>query len=375
MTGVFAALAVLHALGGVITTVCLLTGWRRQGRRSAQGPMPSAGLVIPAWNAGHALLEMGETLAAARALGLPAVVVDDGSCPTQAHALAMVCARHGASLVRHPANLGKVAALHSGLAILHTEVIVTVDADTVLAAPGFHRGIAAFTEPHLGAMAVMLTAAPGGALAGMQAAEYAFMLDFERQALSRLGLVFTVPGAASFWRRAALDGIGGFKDRTMAEDTDATLALQRKGWQVAATRDAMASTQVPASLGALVRQRRRWIWGHVQAARYHATKPGVGMVFACSTLLNLVGHVLALWGPIMLTLGPFPSIAAVAMLVALAAGLIRIAAAMAFRSEMRTTPRFAVFGLLAGVVVMQLVNTVAFWIGLVTLTPWRRRWQ
>jgi cellulose synthase/poly-beta-1,6-N-acetylglucosamine synthase-like glycosyltransferase len=79
----------------------------------------------------------------------------------------------------------------------------------------------------------------------------------------------TVPGAIGAFRRAALVGVGGVSDDTLAEDTDLTMALWRAGWRVLYEESAVAWTEVPTSLRQLWRQRYRWCFGTIQAMWKH----------------------------------------------------------------------------------------------------------
>jgi cellulose synthase/poly-beta-1,6-N-acetylglucosamine synthase-like glycosyltransferase len=134
-------------------------------------------------------------------------------------------------------------------------------------------------------------AAGSGWLARLQACEYAGRLNLERRAQSALGAITTLPGAATLWRRSALQAMGGFSDRTLAEDTDLTLTAQHKGLQLGFADLAVARTIVPHSLGALMRQRGRWFWGNAACALIHW--PGTDssgrfrIIAAMFALLNL----------------------------------------------------------------------------------------
>jgi cellulose synthase/poly-beta-1,6-N-acetylglucosamine synthase-like glycosyltransferase len=84
-----------------------------------------------------------------------------------------------------------------------------------------------------------------------------------------VGCMPTVPGAIGGFRRAALEAIGYFSDETLAEDTDATMAIHRAGFRVLYVDDAVAWTEAPASLGDLWRQRYRWSYGTIQSIFKH----------------------------------------------------------------------------------------------------------
>lgn len=84
-----------------------------------------AAIVIPVFNHGP---QVAAVIAAARPLGLPIFVVDDGSTDTTA---AVLAAQEGIVVLRHPANRGKGAALRTGFAAAAAtcDWALTIDAD------------------------------------------------------------------------------------------------------------------------------------------------------------------------------------------------------------------------------------------------------
>ena len=78
-----------------------------------------------------------------------------------------------------------------------------------------------------------------------------------------------VPGAVGAWRLAAIRGVGGYPDDTLAEDQDLTIAIQRAGWRVRYDQYAVAWTEAPESLRALAKQRFRWAYGTLQCLWKH----------------------------------------------------------------------------------------------------------
>ena len=86
--------------------------------------MPAA-VVIPVYNHGP---QVAAVIAAARPLGLPIFVVDDGSTDTTA---AVLAAQEGVVVLRNPENRGKGAALLTGFAAAAPtcDWALTIDAD------------------------------------------------------------------------------------------------------------------------------------------------------------------------------------------------------------------------------------------------------
>jgi len=93
--------------------------------------------------------------------------------------------------------------------------------------------------------------------------------NLDRRMYEVLGCIPTVPGAIGAFRRAALVDVGGLSAATLAEDTDAALAIGRHGWRVAYAEDARAWTEAPSTLRALWRQRSRWAYGTLQSLWKH----------------------------------------------------------------------------------------------------------
>jgi cellulose synthase/poly-beta-1,6-N-acetylglucosamine synthase-like glycosyltransferase len=351
----------------------------RPGRVVGAGEPLSLGIVVPAFNERRHEGHIRSTIAAARELDVPIVVVDDGSTDGSTEVLEHLCGEAGARLLKQVPNQGKSAALNAGIAALGTALVLTVDADTTLETAGVREAAAAFADPAVGAVALTVDGTGASRVARAQVVEYRYLLNFEREALGRFGVVFTVPGSASLWRRTALEQIGGFTTRTCAEDTDATICLSLAGWKIEIAPDVRAITECPLTVGALIRQRSRWIWGTIQAAAFAAMqivreRPSrqawPAMVFVAVTALNIFGFLLSLailWRWVGGALGWSEIYAAGLLFVT---GFLRLA--LAYWKERHTGGNiFKILLRLAGV---QLANTLAFWHGLVTGRAFRVSW-
>jgi cellulose synthase/poly-beta-1,6-N-acetylglucosamine synthase-like glycosyltransferase len=371
-------IALQFAYWGVI-----FIGFRRYrgaspGSKSADGAASVAyELVTPAYNEASHLPLIARMLDDAREAGIEATVIDDGSRDRSADALTGVCHRSGARLLRHKVNRGKAAALQSGVEAARAPYLLTLDADTTIAFP---VQCGARVEPLIGAVAFTIVAVESGRpLAAMQAAEYAYVLNFERMALAGFGLVLTVPGAASLWRVEALHGIGGFSSRTCAEDTDATIALQLAGWRVAVADNVVAATECPSTFRALIRQRARWIWGNLHVACYAAldcmrgralVRQTAAFVMIGASAMNLTGYAIAtamLFRLVMLDLGRSDLVASAVLCLATIGRIL-------VTRWLQEMPDRGLVATMAALLSMQAMNFAGFWYGALGRVGGHREW-
>jgi biofilm PGA synthesis N-glycosyltransferase PgaC len=102
-----------------------------------------------------------------------------------------------------------------------------------------------------------------------QSLEYLTQIGVERAAQDGMGAISIVPGACAAWRKAAIQQVGGYTDVTLAEDCDLSLSLHRAGWRVTQDDEAIAFTEAPETVDALLDQRVRWTFGSLQAIWKH----------------------------------------------------------------------------------------------------------
>jgi cellulose synthase/poly-beta-1,6-N-acetylglucosamine synthase-like glycosyltransferase len=86
----------------------------------------------------------------------------------------------------------------------------------------------------------------------------------DRLAWSRLGFMLCTSGAFMIYRRDVLDEVGGFSSDFSCEDIEVTFRVHEhllrtgRDYRIVALPDKVATTEGPAGLRALVRQRTRW---------------------------------------------------------------------------------------------------------------------
>lgn len=182
---------------------------------------------------------------------------------------------------RHPGRIspfhrsegkpGKAAALVDATAGCDAPIHLVFDADYLPGRGLIKQLVAPFFDPEVGA--VMGRVVP----LNVSRSLLTRLLDLERtggyqvdqQARMNLGLVPQYGGTVGGVRRAALEDVGGWRDDTLAEDTDITFRLVLGGWNVVYQNRSECYEEVPETWPVRIAQIKRWARGHNQSlARY-----------------------------------------------------------------------------------------------------------
>jgi len=258
------------------------------GAPAAAAPPPCIGIIIAAYNEAPALPTTLDALLPQLEAGDELWVVDDGSdddtgrmlvarfgCEWPAQGAVGRSPRHPGLRIWRARHGGKARALNAALAQLGTEVVLTVDADTKLAADALGAVRSAFTaDPHLVAACCVLRPVCGpGFVAGLFQwfQTYEYMRAFcSRIAWMRSDALLLVSGAFAGFRREALLAVGGFDPACLVEDYELIHRLYRfsldRGlvWRVRVLPAPRAITDAPGTLPSFLKQRRRWFAGFLQ---------------------------------------------------------------------------------------------------------------
>ena len=183
------------------------------------------------------------------------------------------------------AHGGKACALNAALLHADTEVVVTVDADTLIERGALKAMRRAFAvEPGLVAATGVL-APICGKTPMARLFQWFQSYEYVRNFLSRYawmgqdGLLL-ISGAFAALRRTAVIEVGGFDPDCMVEDYELIHRLHRHAidtgqhWTVRVIGAALAYTDAPASPIAFLRQRRRWFGGFLQTQHWNRDMVG-----------------------------------------------------------------------------------------------------
>ncbi|HOX42454.1 MAG TPA: glycosyltransferase [Myxococcota bacterium] len=272
---VLAALRILF-LGAMVLFEHLMLRRAKQAE-AAQAYQPLVTVIIPAFNEEKVI---ASTLASLQATGYPEaefLVIDDGSKDRTAEVVTAIAARDPRVRLLSQPNSGKAAAANHALREARGEVIVAVDADTLVAPDAIPKLVRHFVDPNVTAVCGNVEVGNVNSwLTAFQAVEYVTSQNFDRRAFSALNCISVVPGALGAWRRAAVLAAGGYSQDTLTEDADLTLTILRSGGHVVYESQAIARTEAPESMGGFLRQRFRWTYGTYQCLWKHKRAFGRG---------------------------------------------------------------------------------------------------
>ncbi|WP_170177048.1 glycosyltransferase family 2 protein [Myceligenerans xiligouense] len=226
-------------------------------------------VLIPAHNEAHTIGATLDALTEQTRAPERVVVVADNCTDTTTQ----IAARYPVDVHETRANTDrKAGALNQALALVDTDVVMVLDADTRIAATFVEQGMGMLgTDPGLGAVGgVFQGETPHGYLQHCQANEY------ERYGvqIGTTGRVAVLTGTAALIRTGALLDVmasrssrlpGRFGDAydrdAITEDSELTLALKHLGWRLASPTTMTCTTELMPTWGDLHRQRLRWYKG------------------------------------------------------------------------------------------------------------------
>ena len=251
---------------------------------------PTISVLIPARNESLILPKCIEALFAQQDVKAKIYIIDDGSTDHSAHLLeqdyglvtsqGLIQSTHHENLyILRQASQGKAKALNSALSYIDSDLMVTLDADTVIAPNALQAFITDFqNNPNL--------VASGGVLQPVcrpnrfsrlfnfffeffQQFEYIFSF-LSRAAWYKANALLLVSGAFAIYRTEVLKQVGGFDPDSMVEDYELNHRIYRYAsehdldWTVGITGQAYGVTDAPNGFKAFFHQRQRWFGGFLQ---------------------------------------------------------------------------------------------------------------
>ncbi len=230
---------------------------------------PFMSIIVPAYNEEKTIVNCIQSLQSLDYANYETIIVDDGS--TDKTYQQAIQSKTEKTKIIHQENKGKANALNAGIQQSRGDIVLTVDADTILEKQALRKIAYRFaTNDAIGAVAGNVKVKPEPKLINnLQSAEYTTGINLVRKSQSILGCVMIVPGPVAALKRDAIEKAGYFSDETFAEDFDITLNILKSGSRIEYEEESLAFTDAPKNVEDIVKQRRRWYRGMIQVLDKH----------------------------------------------------------------------------------------------------------
>lgn len=254
-------------------------------RRPTNGPCYSVAFIVPARDEEAMIGSCIDAIAAATAAypgEVQAIIVENGSSDATAAVARAALDAHPllSSLLLKCPPLGKSRALNVGLGRARADIVIRIDADTLVSPELLLKAIPHFWDGEVGGVGVLPVPRENkGWIAHMRAIETYYGAAFKRIAQNVADCVTVLPGATVAYRRSILLDLGGFAEGVNGEDADITVRVGRLGYRVVADWRVRVYTDVPRNLSQLREQRMRWSRGlyHMIGRNRSAISMGQGL--------------------------------------------------------------------------------------------------
>ncbi len=227
---------------------------------------PPVSIIVPGYNEEVTAVKTIRSLLELQYPELEILFIDDGSKDRTYQVVQEAYGAHPKVQVLTKPNGGKASALNYGIAHARYDYVVCIDADTLLKSDAIAQLMIYFTDEEIGAVAgTVKVGNENNIITRWQSIEYITAQNMDRRAFDLLNSITVVPGAIGAFRKSAIVKVGGFTTDTLAEDCDLTMRILKQGYIVRNSGDAIAYTEAPETLNALLKQRFRWSFGVIQS--------------------------------------------------------------------------------------------------------------
>lgn len=242
-----------------------------------KGFTPFVSVVIAAYNEEKVICMTIDSILESNYRNFEIVLVNDGSNDDTSNLVKEKYRTNQMVKVVDKENGGKASSLNLGFRVSSGEIIIALDADTIIDPDAIPLLVSHFKDEKVAAVSGNVKVGNiHNMITKWQHIEYVVGFNLERRAFSMLNCVTVVPGALGAWRKDIVARYGYFKEDTLAEDTDMTLNILKNGYKdmssgykIKFEEKAYAYTESPADIRSLLKQRYRWSYGTLQCLWKH----------------------------------------------------------------------------------------------------------
>lgn len=242
-------------------------------RRRANEPpyVPRVSIIIPAWNEGVGIIKTLQSVVENEYAELEVVVVNDGSTDNSDTLIKEFIKNYRAKKNRGTSRFcymykkrgGKGEALNAGIAEATGEIIVTIDADSVLQKGAVQKLVKYYMDKSIMAVVGNVEVVNTATLVGLaQHLEYFFGF-YNKRAHALLGAEYIFGGACASFRAEVFKQIGLFDTQNKTEDIEMSVRTKFHGMKSTYAEDVICFTEGASDVHGLVAQRIRWKKGRL----------------------------------------------------------------------------------------------------------------
>jgi len=255
---------------GFRTFVNLSTSLLFRPNIKESGNIPSVSIIIPAFNEGKVIEKTIRSVLELSYSQKEIIVVDDGSMDDTLKIAKLMETNNPIRVISKKKNGGKWGALNKGIESSKSDIIVCIDADTVLDKNAIQPLVNHFIDSKVGAVAGNIKVGNRNKLlTKLQALEYISNLNLQRRSEAFFRKITVVPGPLGAFRKSIIKEVGFYTGDTFAEDADLTLKILRAGYKIEYEPKSIGYTEAPIFLFDLFKQRYRWYRGLLQVIIKH----------------------------------------------------------------------------------------------------------
>jgi len=223
---------------------------------------PSVTIIVPAFNEEKTITQ---TIFSLLKLEYPKeklniIIVDDGSTDETPTIIKRFRTNKRIKIIRKK-NGGKYTALNAGLAVVKSELVGCLDADSFVPPDTLKKILPYFeNEKTMAVTPAIKIHRPDRFIRHIQSNEYNLGI-FIKKCFSLIDAVTVTPGPFSIFRAQVFKNLGHFREAHNTEDLEIAMRMQKNFYKITNAHTAIVYTTGPGSLKGLYRQRVRWISG------------------------------------------------------------------------------------------------------------------
>jgi len=252
------------------TFINLSTSLLFRANSKESGITSSVSIIIPAFNEGKVIEKAIRSVLELNYSQKEIIVVDDGSTDDTLKIAKLMETNNPIRVISKRKNGGKWRALNIGIESSKSDIIVCIDADTVLDKNAIQPLVNHFIDSKVGAVAGNIKVGNrDNLLTKLQALEYISNLNIQRRSEAFFKKITVVPGPLGAFRKSIINEVGFYTGDTFAEDADLTLKILKAGYKIKYEPKSIGYTEAPLFLFDLAKQRYRWYRGLLQVLIKH----------------------------------------------------------------------------------------------------------